>query len=192
MTGTLDNLRAVLATRARHVIPASDLPTHRPAAVLAPLVVRDGELNLLFTLRPTTLRSHSGQISFPGGKVDAGDASLVATALREAHEELGIVPADVEILGELDDVPTPSGFIITPVVGLVTSAPATYALNPAEVAEAFEIPVDLLRDPSLFEDLGDVERWGRTYKMCRFRPRGRDIWGATARMVWDLLQLVSV
>jgi 8-oxo-dGTP pyrophosphatase MutT (NUDIX family) len=187
---TIDRLRAALAGRVRDVIPLADLPDHRPAAVLAPLVVRDDDLRLLFTLRPTTLRSHSGQVSFPGGKVDAVDADLGATALREAEEELGIPRAHVQMIGQLDDVPTPSGYVITPYVGLITPAPEAYTPNPAEVAEAFEIPLTTLRDPTIFEDHGDVERWGRKFKLCRFRPNGRDIWGATARMVWQMLQLV--
>lgn len=185
--GVIERLRARLAARAPARI---ELDGFRPAAVLVPLVGRGAapeELRLIFTLRHHDLRSHSGQISFPGGKVDAGDADRAATALREADEELGIPPRAVRVLGELDDVPTPTGFVITPVVGWIAEAPPLRP-NPVEVAEAFEVPLARLRAPGVFEAQGEVERWGRTYQLVAYKVDGRNIWGATARMLWMLLR----
>jgi 8-oxo-dGTP pyrophosphatase MutT (NUDIX family) len=183
-------LREVLATHrpARVVLP-DDLGPFKAAAVLVPVVPRDGELHLLFTLRHADLRTHSGQISFPGGRVDDTDADHVAAALREADEELGIDPRTVHVLGQLGEVPTPSGYIITPVVGLVTPAPAAWRPSESEVAEVFEVSVSRLRDPALFEDKGLITRWGYSWRHCVYSPDGRNIWGATARMVNELLDL---
>ena len=186
MRRLVDTLRSRLASRSR---AALELPTFRPAAVLVPLVERQGAPHLLFTLRSAELAVHSGQISFPGGKADEGDADRIATALREADEELGIAPDKVEILGLLDDVPTPSQFVITPVVGLVRAEPGHYRPHLSEVAEVFEIPLEELTRPSAFEDLGEVDREGRSYRLCAFRVGDRNIWGATARMVLQLLEL---
>ncbi len=183
-------LRAVLARHepARVTMPA-ELGNFRSAAVLVPIVARAGELHLLFTQRHADMRTHSGQISFPGGKVDDTDADLTAAALREADEELGIDPRTVHVLGRLGDVPTPTGYIIAPIVGVVAPAPATWRPSEREVAEAFEISIARLRDPALFEDRGEITRWGFTWRTCAYKPDGRNIWGATARMVNELLDL---
>lgn len=166
------------------------MPGFRPAAVLVPLVPRAGATHLVFTLRSDDLPTHSGQVSFPGGKVDEGDADHVAAALREAEEEVGLTPEHVEVLGFLDDVVTPSGFVIRPVVGLVAEAGVLRAAS-GEVAETFELPLAALAAPGVFRDLGDVERAGRTYRLVAFDLAGRNIWGATARVVAQLLELVG-
>lgn len=184
---TVEALRQRLAERARTTL---ELPL-RPASVLVPLLVREGELNLVFTRRSDSLSSHSGQVSFPGGKRDETDASVAATALREAEEEIGLSPACVDVLGLLDEIPTPSGFLITPVVAFVDPPPKAYLTCALEVAEVFEVPVRRLRDPALLEDQGEVERWGYRYRILAYRPDGRNIWGATARMVYVLLSLLD-
>jgi len=186
----LERLRTVLAahTPGRVSLPA-DLGTFRAAAVLVPVVPRGGQLHLLFTQRHADLRTHSGQISFPGGKVDDSDLDAAHTALREADEELGIERETVHVIGELGQVPTPTGYLITPVVGVILPAPARWRPSESEVAEAFEVPLATLRDPALVEDRGEVTRWGYTWRTCAYKPDGRNIWGATARMVHELLAL---
>src|SRR5260370_882378 len=125
------------------------------SAVLVPIVVEpDASARLLFTVRPADMSKHAGQIAFPGGKRDPGDADLAATALREAAEELGIEPAAVEVLGLLDDVPTPTGFVITPVVARLLG-PLELRPSAREVAEVFAVPLDELRDPTRYKSEGE-------------------------------------
>ncbi|HLT29660.1 MAG TPA: CoA pyrophosphatase [Myxococcaceae bacterium] len=153
----------------------------RESAVLIPLRLREGEPHLLFTIRPQNLRRHAGQIAFPGGARDPSDASSVAAALREAHEEVGIAPDRVEILGALDEVATPSGFRITPHVGVF---PEDLAItpDPIEVAATFEAPLRALTAPGVHR----VERWAREGREWEvdFYPFGEHtIWGVTGRIL---------
>ena len=159
------------------------VPVH--ASVLVPLVMRDRGLTVLLTERTTHLSSHSGQIAFPGGKADLDDANEADTALREAEEEIGLGRHDVEVLGNLATYTTGSGFIVTPVVALVR-ADYAMALNPHEVADAFEVPLDFLMTPAnhrrhVMEWAGSTREWfSMPYtddKVERF------IWGATAGML---------
>lgn len=166
-----------------------DIPGFRPAAVLVPLVARAGAPHLVFTVRSADLPTHSGQISFPGGKVDEADADHVAAALREAEEEVGLGREHVEVLGFLDDVVTPSGFVIRPVLAHVAES-AVFHPSP-EVAETFDLSLDALAAPGVFRDMGDVVRDGRTYRLVAYELGGRNIWGATARVVAQLLRLVG-
>ncbi|MFP5306995.1 MAG: CoA pyrophosphatase [Gammaproteobacteria bacterium] len=161
----------------------------RPAAVLAPVIRRGAELSMLFTVRASHLRSHSGQISFPGGGRDDGDGDAVDTALREAQEEIGLPPARVEVIGYLDDYPTLSRYRITPVVGIVHGAPEL-AVDDNEVAGVFEAPLAFVLDPASFE-----RRWmsrdGLNLPFFELNWGAHRIWGATAGMLWNLAQKVS-
>jgi 8-oxo-dGTP pyrophosphatase MutT (NUDIX family) len=178
-------LRAELSTRQRFVI---EVPGYRRAAVLVALVEREGATRVVLTLRSATLRAHSGQWSFPGGAIDADDAHAVATAMREAEEEIGIEPKAVEVLGLLSDLPTPTGFTITPVVATVAPAPDAYRPSPTEVAEVLEVPLARLDEPVV---AGMVERWGQRFAMVSYQIDGRNIWGATARILSELMDVLS-
>lgn len=155
----------------------------RPAAVLVPVIARS-EPTLLFTQRPDHLADHSGQISFPGGKVDTGDLSLKATALREAHEEVGLNINDAEVLGFLDGYQTATGYLIAPVVALI---PPSFQPTPnaQEVAEVFEAPLSFFMNP----DNHRIESKLYRQKMRKFYAmpfENRYIWGATAGILRNL------
>ncbi len=161
------------------------------AAVLVPIVVEAGAPDrLLFIVRDGGLRAHAGQVAFPGGRSDTSDADASATAIREAEEELGIAPPSVRVLGWLDDEPTPSRYVITPVVARVEGP---IVLRPArdEVADAFYADLAALRDPARYSTDGDRQFLGVTYTMHQYDWRGFHIWGATARIVRQLFLLLD-
>ena len=167
-----------------HPERAPDGRPWRRAAVLFLLYERDGTLYTCFTERTATVATHRGQISLPGGAYEAGDASLVATALRETHEELGISPEDVEVIAELDaEYVAVSGFLVTPVVGRLAQPPA-FRPDPREVASVIEVPVARLLDPSVvrIEERGTYLRHSPVYQYG-----AHEIWGATARMLSRIL-----
>ncbi len=177
-----EHIRAALLTAPRDF--AALCPPLRPAAVLVPVIERD-EPTLLFTRRTEHLPTHAGQISFPGGRYHAEDASLTATALREVEEEIGIGASSIEIAGFLDAHETlNSGFMILPVVGFLQ---ADYRLSPneEEVAEVFEAPLSFLIDPKNHE-LKSVERFGVVREFHSINFNGQIIWGATAAMIVNL------
>lgn len=158
------------------------------AAVLVPLVRRGEAHTLVFTARPAQMPTHGGQISMPGGKRDASDVDLSATALREAAEELGIAPAAVDVLGLLDDVATPLGFVISPVVGWLDDPPP-FRPHAREVEDVLELSLEALAQN--YRDAGERVVSGRTYRLHEYAIGGRVIWGATARMVHQTLELLA-
>jgi len=161
-----------------------------PAAVLMPLVER-GELTVLFTQRATQLRNHAGQISFPGGRIEADDAGPAAAALREAREEIGLDARFVSVIGYLPDHVVPSGFSITPVVAFVQPG-FELLLASEEVEDTFEVPLSYLFDPA--NHRLQVRPSPITGEEVEFRdiPFGeRTIWGATAGMLHTLYRLCA-
>lgn len=184
-----ERLKTVLARRQKKLDAESavsgDLPPI-PAGVLVPLYQKDSEYYVIFTLRTDLVEHHKGQISFPGGAYHPGDENLLDTALRESHEEIELWPADVEIVGELDDLITVSGFHITPYVGFI---PYPYTLhgNKAEVAEIIHVPLPWLLDKRHFRQ--GVYRGGITGYYYDYQ--GYTIWGVTARILKPFLDLIE-
>ena len=185
-------LRALLARRAPS--PHGDFDVRdvrsdelRPAAVLV-LLERGAAWRVVLTKRTMQVDHHKGEVSFAGGMRDAGDADAEATALREAHEELGLDPARVDIVGRLDSYFTVSKFLVTPVVGVV-DPDLPLAPSPIEVERILRVPIAYLREPRHWFD--DVREWRgerRVLRSCRF---GEDlIWGATSRMLQRFLEIV--
>jgi 8-oxo-dGTP pyrophosphatase MutT (NUDIX family) len=184
---TLDDVRRRLLRSPPGAAPVSLVPDSVSAAVLIPLVEIDGETHVILIKRPETMSTHKGEIAFPGGKLDpACDADLRATALREAHEEIGLDPGAVEIVARLTGVATAaSRFTITPFVGFLRSRPQLTP-SPAEVVRLLEVPFSELFDPAIFHE----ERWDgfqRDMSVYFFELPDETVWGATARILTDLL-----
>lgn len=159
------------------------------AAVLIPVIAHPGELTVLFTQRTTHLKSHAGQVSFPGGRAEPGDASAEFTALREASEEIGLVAARVEVLARLPDYRTRTGFRVTPVIGLVTP-PLELAPDPREVEAVFEVPLAFLLDERN-RQRRTRQFQGQQVGYYVFEYQDRVIWGATAGMLVNLYRMLE-
>lgn len=159
------------------------------AAVLVPLIERPHGWYVLLTLRSADLTKHAGQISFPGGSIEPEDPDAIHAALREAEEEIGLPMNHVEVVGRLDTWLTGTGFEITPVVGLVRP-PESFAPQPGEVAEVFEVPLDFVLDPRNHQrrsrELRGELRWFWTLPY-----QHRNIWGATAGMLVNLAEALT-
>lgn len=155
-----------------------------PASVLIPVVMRPTGLTVLLTQRTAHLNDHAGQVSFPGGRAEETDESPVHTALRESEEEVGLDPGQVEVIGTLPLFGTGSGFLVTPVAGLVTP-PLNLKLDDFEVAEVFEPPLEFLLDPANWQR-GNVEREGRQHQYWAMPWQGYYIWGITAAIIVNL------
>ena len=185
-----DALASLLARRGDHAldgltIDPQTVAAARPAAVLAPIIPRPEGLTVLLTLRAAHLRSHSGQVAFPGGKIDAGEAPG-ETALREAREEIGLAPSLVEPLGWLDPYLTGTGYRVAALVALIDPAFAP-APNPDEVADVFETPFAFLMDAANHR-LEERQWRGRTRKFYAMPYRERYIWGVTAGILRNLYE----
>jgi 8-oxo-dGTP pyrophosphatase MutT (NUDIX family) len=160
-----------------------------PAAVLVPVVNQAGGPTVLLTQRTAHLHDHAGQISFPGGRVDDGDADRIETALREAEEETGLSRTRVQVVGRLPDFDIQTGFRVTPIVGWV-EPPFDLKPDPFEVADVFEVPLAFFLDPANHRRHRD-ELDGRIRHYYSMPYGGRNIWGATAGMLYSLYRILS-
>ncbi len=183
MSVDLHLLRSFFSSYQRRVVHDSSL---RPSAVLIPFLLQQDGLHLVFTKRTETVEHHKGQISFPGGAVDSNDADMIATALRETEEEIGISRASVEVLGMYSDFSIPSGFCITPVVGFLSEMPPL-KIHKAEVDEVFTVPVQFFFEPGS-ERKENRELKGKMFPVFFYDFGKHCIWGATAAILRELLQ----
>ena len=181
---SLARLRGIVGARPAVAI---DAPQYRRACVLIPLVRTNGDWSILFSRRSPNLAAHSGQIAFPGGAVEEGEA-LEAAATREAEEEVGIPQSSVALIGRLDDLITNSGFLVAPFVGVIDQR-IEYVLQESEVEEVFEVPVDALLQPSQ-PDVRYVAFRQRQYPAYFYRYERYEIWGLTGRILKAFLDLV--
>lgn len=192
---SFEALRRALAMRAREDFPFERLdPARLPegglrrAAVLVPLLEKDGEVHVLLTRRRADLRRHAGQVSFPGGAIEPGDADALAAALRETHEEVGLDPACVDVLGRLDEtLVLVSGFRLTPWVGRVPH-PTVLSPDPREVEAILFVRLADLAAPGAHRTERH-ERYGMEHEVHFYDAGGEVIWGATARVLHRLLSI---
>jgi 8-oxo-dGTP pyrophosphatase MutT (NUDIX family) len=179
---TLDYVKSRLALGDRSLAAPEGL---LPAGVLAPVFVAAGEVSLLFTQRTMHLKDHQGQISFPGGVKDRGDPDLLATALRETEEEIGLKPEEAEVLGTLAPVATVTGYWINPFVALIPY-PYDFRINHHEVNRLLVFPFAAFCVPERWST-GSYLYKDRTVQVCCWKYQETVIWGATARMLLDFL-----
>lgn len=173
----------------RHIVALAAGAGVTEAAVLVPLIDRDAGVQVLLTQRTSHLDDHPGQISFPGGRVEAADTSRPETALREAEEEIGLARGRVEVVGTLPRYEIPSGFRVTPVVGWI-EPPLELRLDPFEVAAVFEVPLAFVLDPANLQRRS-YHFEGRHRDYLALPYRGRYIWGATAGMLYSLYRMLA-
>ena len=181
----IDQIRTILSSRKRRVI---EHPPFSHAAVLVPLFKKGEDCHLLFTKRSDQVKHHKGEISFPGGVVDEEDLELISTALREAHEEIGLRKGDVQIIGILDDIVTVTEFIVTPIVGLFPY-PYPFKVSEVEIAELIEVPLASLLDDECFSKK-EIVRGGQKEVVYAYEYEKHIIWGATARILKQFLDLI--
>jgi len=183
----IEQLRRALSKKT--AVPREKLANNsRGAAVLVPIFERQGELHVVYIRRADSVSSHRGQVAFPGGRVDPGDATLLDTALREAHEEVAIDPRTVDVLGAFPEMSTlTSGITVAPFAGVI---PSTTALTPQpeEVAEVFEVPLRALGDPRY---RGEYQWEPNRAKFPAILYRGQTIWGLTLRITENLLSILD-
>jgi 8-oxo-dGTP pyrophosphatase MutT (NUDIX family) len=181
-------LKALLAARQKQIINA---PERVPSAVLIPIYKDKGQYHIVFIKRTDTVKTHKGQISFPGGGRDTGDKTLRDTAIREAKEEIGLRPEDVEITGELDDViTTTSNYVVTPFVAMIPW-PYKFTMEKAEVAEIINVPIAALLDKANFKTAIETINGGIIVDSYNYHYKGNIIWGATARILYKLLEIIG-
>lgn len=181
-----ERIKKLLNGLERRELSEEDL---KPSAVLVPLFLKDGEVHLLMGRRTDRVLWHKRQISYPGGVRDPEDRDATSTALREAWEEVGIDPQDVAVLGLLGDIETVTGFLVTPVVGRIPY-PYPFRLNSVEVEELLEVPWAVFSERKGHRR-ETTEHRGRTYEVDFYQHGEDTIWGATARITRQLVELVE-
>ena len=187
MNDLANYLRAELGNRLSVVRAEWDT---RPAAVLIPLYQAEGAWHVLFTQRTHLVETHKGQVSFPGGRVDPEDPDRVTTALREAEEEIGLRRQDVTVLGQLDELLTVTQYRITPIVGAFPW-PYNFVLSEAELSATFGVPLRWLADPQNLEiQYREPLVTGPKVPVYYLHYEHYTIWGATARMLLNLLEVL--
>jgi len=182
----IEEIRKRLFQRERRVI---EHPPLSHAAVLVPLFKKAEDCHLLFTKRSDQVKYHKGEISFPGGMVDEEDSELINTALREAHEEIGLKESDVQIIGVLDDIVTVTEFIVTPIVGLFPY-PYPFKVSEVEIAELIEVPLSFLLRKDCFSER-EIFRRDQREIVYAYQYGEHVIWGATARILKQFLELIT-
>jgi 8-oxo-dGTP pyrophosphatase MutT (NUDIX family) len=169
----------------------SEQPKYKRAAVLIPFFEEAGDYKILFTKRTNRVEHHKGQISFPGGSVDEEDDTVVETVLREAQEEIGLERDDVEILGRIDDALTiVTDFVIHPFVGMI-KYPYDFTLNEAEVKRLIRVPLSVFHPEISQKKAYTVESRGVTFETLAYEYKGDFIWGATARIMDNLMDIIG-
>jgi 8-oxo-dGTP pyrophosphatase MutT (NUDIX family) len=183
----IEKLKEALAKR--QVVRLSDSKM-RVSAVLVPIFMKSGQYHLLFIQRTERVKEHKGQISFPGGAYEKADELLLNTALREAEEEIGLAPGDVEVLGELDDMLTvATNYVISPFVGLIPY-PYKFKLDNWETEELIEVPIIALLDKNCFSESKTITN-GQEIEIYSYKYGDRVIWGATARILKQFLGIIA-
>ncbi|MBL7178301.1 MAG: CoA pyrophosphatase [Desulfobacteraceae bacterium] len=186
-----DTISDILSSREPRFFDDKGSTNYRPAGVLLPLLEEGGVCKVLFTKRTDSVEHHKGQISFPGGAVDKRDASIEETVLRETYEEIGLSEKDIEILGRIDDALTvASNYVIHPFVGMVTSMD-DLAINRAEVKRVITVPLSLFHDVGSEKRRYPVEYDGVTYQTSAYEYREHIIWGATARIMENFMEIIG-
>ena len=179
-----DKISAALVGRTPEIVAGNGF---KPAAVLIPIQERaDGDY-IVLTKRGDNMPTHKGQIAFPGGRVHAGDTDLVATALRESHEEIGVVPEHVRVLGRLDEFTAGYGIVVTPVVGVIPPQ-YDFLLDRAETSAVASVPIRSLMEPGTYVKNAHLSPGGHS-SYHFYVNNGWDIWGVTARILVQFLEL---
>lgn len=170
---------------------ARDMAALREAAVLLP-ITREApgqESELVLTIRSENLKTHAGQISLPGGSREAQDPDIVATALRESREEIGVLEEQVQVIGRMGELPVPSGFRVTPIVGLIDTG-QSFTACPIEVADIFRVPLSLVLEPQNYRH-GEMQIEGKPRRILELFYEDYRIWGATAAILHHLATAIS-
>jgi len=186
-----DVISGILSARKPKVLDGGGATDYRHAGVLVPLLEEEGTCKVLFTQRTRHVEHHKGQISFPGGGVEEKDGSLEETVLRETYEEIGLSKRDIEILGRIDDALTvASNYVIHPLVGWVASVD-DLTINRAEVNQVITAPLAIFYRGHSEKRRYPVEYEGVTYETLAFEYGGHMIWGATARMMENFVEIME-